>query len=256
MEVLVLGSGTCAVTKERNPAGYLVKTGRIKILLDCGAGTVRQLVKAEENYKDIDIVVLSHFHPDHSSDLPFLIQAIENTPGFQRKKALYILGPRGIKQFISKLLLLFDLGLIKDRKYDLKVYPLKKKEEILGINFEGKKGNHSSYSIIIKIDFKKKIIAYSGDTDWDPEIAIFSKKADLLILEASWPNQYQDKKEIRKKHLTPKMAAELAKIAEAKKILLAHFYPVFTKGQINKEARINDFKGEILIAKDFLRIKF
>lgn len=253
MELLVLGSGTCAVTFKQNAAGYLIKAGKTKILLDCGSGIIRQIVKAGEDYKDIDIVVLSHFHPDHASDLVFLIQAIENTPLFKRKKPLYVLGPKGVKDFVSNLLLLFDLGSLESRKYGLKVYGLDKKRSILRVNFEGKKGNHSQHSVIVKLKSKGKTLVYSADTDWDPEIADFSKNIDFLILEASWSSQYKDKKEIRGKHLTPQMAVKLAKMAKARKLLLTHFYPVFSEKQIKKETENSKFKGEILIAADFLK---
>ncbi|MDD3156263.1 MAG: MBL fold metallo-hydrolase [Candidatus Pacebacteria bacterium] len=73
MKLTIIGSGTCVPTVKRgSPANYL-QIGKKKILVDCGPGTVRQIVNAKIDYRTIDMVFLTHFHNDHVSDLVALI---------------------------------------------------------------------------------------------------------------------------------------------------------------------------------------
>ncbi|NOZ53186.1 MAG: MBL fold metallo-hydrolase [Gammaproteobacteria bacterium] len=76
--VMVLGSGGPTNTaKGRASAGYLIFIdGEAKILLDAGGGTYQRFVKSGVNAKDLDIILLSHLHIDHTSDLPSIIKSI------------------------------------------------------------------------------------------------------------------------------------------------------------------------------------
>lgn len=73
MKLTILGSGTCVPAVERgSPANYLEIGGK-QILIDCGPGTVRQIVESKLDYRKVDIVFVTHFHNDHTSDLVALI---------------------------------------------------------------------------------------------------------------------------------------------------------------------------------------
>jgi ribonuclease BN (tRNA processing enzyme) len=75
---MVLGSGGPIATAEgRASAGYLVFTdGRARILMDVGGGTYQRLAQSGTNVKDLDIVLLSHLHADHTGDLTSVIKTI------------------------------------------------------------------------------------------------------------------------------------------------------------------------------------
>src|SRR5215207_6934217 len=49
-------------------SGYLLRGGVSTVWLDCGPGTLAAL-QTHVDLGDIDAVVVSHEHPDHSSDL-------------------------------------------------------------------------------------------------------------------------------------------------------------------------------------------
>ena len=48
MRLVVLGSGTCVPSLERNAPGYLLEAGSKKLLIDCGSGTLLQLERVLE----------------------------------------------------------------------------------------------------------------------------------------------------------------------------------------------------------------
>lgn len=104
MKLTILGSGTCVPTIKRGSPANFLEIGKVKILVDCGSGTLRQLVKARLDYKNIDIAFFTHFHSDHILDLNAFIQALNWTPGFDRKKDLILVGPVGFKKFYESFL--------------------------------------------------------------------------------------------------------------------------------------------------------
>ena len=78
LSVMVLGSGgPVATQKGRASAGYLIFTdGEPRILMDVGGGTFQRLARSGVNIKDIDIVLLSHLHIDHTADLSAMLKTI------------------------------------------------------------------------------------------------------------------------------------------------------------------------------------
>lgn len=78
LSVMVLGSGGPMATAEgRASAGYLIFTdGKPRILMDVGGGTYQRLARSGTNIKDLDIILLSHLHADHTGDLTSVIKTL------------------------------------------------------------------------------------------------------------------------------------------------------------------------------------
>ena len=98
LSVMVLGSGGPIATESgRASAGYLVFTdGRPRILMDVGGGTYQRVAKSGVNLKDLDIVLLSHLHVDHTGDLSAVLKTVyfhNNLAGTSRSNPIHIYGP-------------------------------------------------------------------------------------------------------------------------------------------------------------------
>jgi ribonuclease BN (tRNA processing enzyme) len=76
LSVMVLGSGGPIATAEgRASAGYLIFTdGKPRILMDVGGGTYQRLAESGTNIRDLDTILLSHLHADHTGDLTSVIK--------------------------------------------------------------------------------------------------------------------------------------------------------------------------------------
>ncbi|MEK6883211.1 MAG: ribonuclease Z [Nanoarchaeota archaeon] len=98
-----------------------------------------------------------------------------------------------------------------------------------------------------------KKISIIMDTGFNNKILPFVKDADLLISESSFLDEDSEKAKLYK-HLTAKQAAETAKKAKVKKLILTHVSQRYTKniGKVEKEAR-KIFKNSKL-AEDFMEI--
>jgi len=81
--VMVLGSGGPAALAEpdggsgRASSSYLIFIdGKPKILMDAGGGAYKNLAESGVNIKDLDLVLLTHLHLDHTGDLPSIIKTM------------------------------------------------------------------------------------------------------------------------------------------------------------------------------------
>jgi len=74
VQLQILGSGGPNGSGERASSSYLLWVdGVSRILVDAGSGTKLAFDKSRANFNDIGLVALSHFHPDHSAELPALL---------------------------------------------------------------------------------------------------------------------------------------------------------------------------------------
>src|SRR3989344_3289145 len=102
MRLTILGSGTAAPLLSRNCAGYLVESGKKKLLFDSGAGTIRRLLELKIDLFEIDHIFYTHLHNDHINDLGAIIWS--NNYGGTRKRALNLYGPKGFKKYCNILI--------------------------------------------------------------------------------------------------------------------------------------------------------
>ena len=118
MELTVLGSGTCIPTADRFPPGLALSFSSHLILFDGGGGSLRQMPRMGLDYRRVDFHCLSHFHPDHASDLVPLLFALNYTVDFTRSLPLHLLGPRGLEDFYARMRGIFGHW-IEARTYSL-----------------------------------------------------------------------------------------------------------------------------------------
>ncbi|MGH7607678.1 MAG: MBL fold metallo-hydrolase, partial [Gemmatimonadales bacterium] len=100
MELVTVGTGTVAPSARRICACHWVARGDVRVLLDCGAGALHRLAEFGLPWHQISHVILSHFHPDHWSELPMLVYALKYTTRPPRQEPLVILGPPGVVQLL------------------------------------------------------------------------------------------------------------------------------------------------------------
>lgn len=247
MKLTILGSGTGWITLKRSSPAYLVSLEDFHLLIDFGPGTLRQILKVGLTFNEISAIFISHFHPDHISDLiPFLF-ATRYRLGYIRREGLELIAHKnfsevyaGLKQAFGNWVCppegLLNLRLIEKEKDSFKLGPFKAFTL---------KVNHNPESLALKLEFQGKTLIYSGDTGfWEPLID-FAKGADLLILECANSETFSVPL-----HIGPKEIAEIAGKATPKTLLLTHFYP--HSENPNLEVIKEKYSGEIILAIDLL----
>ena len=200
-------------------------------------------------YRDPDLLLYTHIHPDHVSDLVPIIFA-SKYGGQPREKELLCIGGPGFKSYFKKLKNLYGSWIVP-QSYPLTIKEIPRKGLVYRhLKILSKPMAHISESVGYRIEFKDgKSMAISGDTDYCQNIVDLASEVDILVLECSFP----DGKKVEG-HLTPSLAGRIALESNCKKLLLTHLYPVCDQFDIQKECE-QVYKGEIILAEDLLKVK-
>jgi ribonuclease BN (tRNA processing enzyme) len=250
MEVIIIGSGTGVPRLRRGSPAVGVKAGDIFVLLDIGSGTLRAMLQYDLNLNDIDILCLSHLHPDHVGDLvPFLF-ASRYSLGYTRKTPFRLMAAQGFTEFQKRLRdvwgewveppdgLLQVQEMARDRRDSF---------TMASLTITTGPVNHIASSLAYRLESGGTAVVYSGDTDWSESLIDLAGGADLLILEASNPFKVAG-------HLTPEEAGRLAARARVRRLVLTHIYPPGDAVDPAAQAALY-FSGEITVAEDGLRLR-
>jgi ribonuclease Z len=99
LDLTFLGTAGSAPTARRGLPATLIRRGGERLLVDCGEGTQRQMIRSV-GLVDLDEVFITHFHADHVLGLPGMIK----TFGLQgRERPLTVYGPSGLGRLFRVL---------------------------------------------------------------------------------------------------------------------------------------------------------
>lgn len=209
-------------------SNYLVSTDKYKFLIDCGlfqGGEKEELLNIESfpyDPKEIDFVLLSHAHIDHSGRIPLLYKQgfkgsvyctkptfdlcdimLRDSASIQESDAEWE-NKRRIRSGKKKISPLYK---IEDAIYSLNFFKSKYYDEIIDINedisIRFKDAGHILGSAIIEIwvkeDNKTAKIVFSGDLGVKNKPILKNPSiidsADYLILESTYGNSVHKKKD-------------------------------------------------------------
>jgi ribonuclease Z len=116
LSVLFLGTAGAAPSAYRGAPGHLVRRGGDRILVDCGEGTQRQLLRSGVGLVDVDDVLITHCHADHVLGLPGMLKTFALRA---REAPLELYGPAGLAELMTTL-----RPVIGRLTYKVNVHPL------------------------------------------------------------------------------------------------------------------------------------
>lgn len=247
MQLTLLGTGTCVPSLIRSSSAYLLRACGRNILIDCGAGTIRRLLEAGVSYQDIDIILLTHRHPDHTADIAALLFACRYH-GAPRSRELVVVGARGTRDFLGRLDDAF-CGHLRSPHYDVTVREAGKEQwSWEGLRLIAAPVRHSTYSLAYRVEHDDRAIAFSGDSGDCPELVALARGADVFICECALPDTMQ-----APGHLTPTLAGRIAAEAAVNTLVLSHFYPEVEQEPIEPLVR-KSYAGNVILGRDLMRI--
>lgn len=220
MKLTVLGSGTFRPVKNRSNPGYLLDIAGKTILLDGGSGTLRQIVKADRSFWEIQLVFYSHLHLDHIAEfIPFLFTRKYTQSDCTAQEVIFY-GHENFHKYFSELSQIFNPW-IDAPNYPFTFQPLKiGRNDIGNLKLDVFHTNHTPESLIFRFIENDKTFVYTGDTDLSNELVTACRNADCVLTECS----NTDANPIEG-HLTPNKISQLAELAKPRKILLTHISP-------------------------------
>ena len=98
------------------------------LLFDSGAGTLQRLERAGFDWRSVNNVFYTHYHPDHTLDLVSLLFASNYAPPGARTRALTVYGPPGLEELIGHLQTAWPS--VAPKHYDLDIQILSSQQEI------------------------------------------------------------------------------------------------------------------------------
>lgn len=98
LDVCLLGTGGTVPLPQRWLTSCLIRYQGSSLLIDSGEGTQITLHKEGYSCKQIDAILLTHYHADHTAGLPGLLLSMAKS---DRTEPVWIIGPKGLKNFID-----------------------------------------------------------------------------------------------------------------------------------------------------------
>ncbi|MHA1912008.1 MAG: MBL fold metallo-hydrolase [Candidatus Kariarchaeaceae archaeon] len=213
--LLMLGTGNAFNDRGRQNSLIWVKHEETQFLLDCGPGILKEAKDRNLDLKELDFVIISHFHGDHFSGLPFL--ALEYKFQTIRTKELKIIGPEGLKERFEQLFKSMFPGSASKEIPEIMVFEEIKPGEEMSVNgftIRAIQAVHTPESLSLEIRRGEKIIIYSGDTEWNEELEQMINEVSIAIIECSSLEQKI------KGHISLKEVKDVK--LKAEKIVLTH----------------------------------
>lgn len=246
ISLTVLGSGTCLPSIHRGAPGYHLAIDGRSVLLDCGSGVCRQLARAGIDFRDLDLVTLSHFHPDHVSDLAVLMQALMISTDLEPDKIILVGGPKKIGEFYRSNVL-YAMGSFASP--EVSVVDLGSGFTLGACAITSCRARHSGGGLCLRFVAPTGTVVYTGDSELTDELVALAREADLLIADASF---FETSK--LPGHMSAADCGILAHKAQVRRLLLSHFYPSDRPDEERLAECRNHYDGKILLAHDLMTV--
>ncbi|MDA3793117.1 MAG: MBL fold metallo-hydrolase [Elusimicrobia bacterium] len=252
MKIKFLGTGSAIATSKRDNTSILFEYNAKKVLVDCPGSIVSKLRYLKVDFRELDALIITHFHPDHVYGLPSLIHSLKP---FGRYPDIFV--PEKLYGKTLKLLEIFNLSKTAEViPVTIKDPPVTVKDKIEKFNTTFFKPRHTPASLGIKIfsreKAKERSLIYTSDTGPMDKSATLFKDINCLIHDCYAPASFKSEiSELDKTHSSALKVGEIAAAAGVKKLFPVHFSGE-TKFSINliiKEIRKN-YSGQIIIPED------
>lgn len=278
VQVQVLGSGGPELQDRRASSSYLVwLEGKPRVLVDIGGGAALRFGESGATVSDLDVILLTHLHADHTSDLPALIKSSYFE---ERTRPLPIYGPVGNKFMPSTVAFVraqFDgvrgayryLGgfLNPMGRVGYKLQP----QDVRAPSSQARRANHEILSPLAnsrlrasavpvahgnvpalawRLEAGGKSMVFSGDTNGQGEqLERLIRGADLLVAHNAVPEDARGVE--RELHMPPSVIGRIAQQGQAKQLVLSHRM-LRTLGKEDETLSVirRFYAGPVLFAKD------
>lgn len=247
----VLGSGVTAPNQRRGEPGHHLRMDGAQLLWDGGSGTRDRMLRAGIDQYALTHVFYTHMHTDHVSEMAPLLFSLRNGKVAPPPPLLRLTGPPDFREYHAALRRVSGDGTWLDHP-DMKVEVdtmLADERDFPAFRVRSLPMNHmEGRAIGYRItDAGGAVVAFSGDTGECDAIVELGRRADLLLLECSFPDE-----EPREGHLTPSRCARIAAAAEPEHLVLVHMYPPCEAHDLAAEVG-RGWGGRVTVAEDLMR---
>jgi ribonuclease BN (tRNA processing enzyme) len=241
VELQVLGSGGPEVQDKRASSSYLIwRDGKARVLIDAGGGAALRFGESGARIEDLQFILLSHLHVDHTGGLPALFMS---SYFGERVSPLPLFGPVGNRDFPATTVFIADLfdparGMYRylgsylsghDDGYRLQPHDVRLTAHEIrqvasgeGIIISASTVIHGSVPALAwRVDLDHRSLVFSGDGNGDNgNLQKLADGAGLLVIHNSIPEGTEGPP--RALHMPPSLIGAIANSAHARQLVLSH----------------------------------
>ena len=183
-----IGCGDAFGSGGRFNTCFHLKGERTNLLIDCGASSLIAMKQLGIERNAIGTIVITHFHADHFGGIPFFI--LDAQFFSKRREPLTIVGPPGLGQWYERVMeTSFPGSSSAAQKFELTLREIAAGETLdmdgLAISaFAARHGDPGGACHAVRIEAEGQSVAYTGDSEWTPDLIPAARDADLFIAEA------------------------------------------------------------------------
>jgi ribonuclease BN (tRNA processing enzyme) len=272
LAVQVLGSGGPELQDKRASTSYVIwDHGRASVIVDAGGGSALRFGESGAQMSQVDVVLFSHFHVDHSGDFPALVFS----SWFEdRKRPLPVYGPTGNDFMPSTTEFVRDLfsephgawrylsDLVETSAKG--TYTLEPHDVVAGSTpvLVFRNPDMAVYAVRVihgafpalawRVEMGGKRIVFSGDTNGEGDgLTQLALNADLFVAHNAVPEGATGVE--RRLHMPPSVIGMIAANAHVKRLVLSHrmLRTLGREKENETQAEIKRrFSGPIVFAND------
>ncbi|KRL85616.1 beta-lactamase superfamily metal-dependent hydrolase [Lacticaseibacillus pantheris DSM 15945 = JCM 12539 = NBRC 106106] len=232
MEIRVLGYYGGYPADGVGTSAYLVTSGDYHLLMDAGSGALLELEPVLDPLQ-LDAVLLTHYHHDHTADVGTLQYYWQLRPGAKKEPVLPIYGhTKDPLNFAALTFGDFTIGRGYTADSTVDLGPLR-------LTFLETEHPVPAFAVRIEETTTGKVVVNTSDTRYFGGLAPFSRGADLLLADT---NFLADKPAPRW-HLTAPEAGKVAADAGVGQLVLTHLPQTVNLHVLQQQAQ--DAAGDI-----------
>jgi ribonuclease BN (tRNA processing enzyme) len=228
MRLTIIGSGTSEPQPETPASGILVETNTFALLVDCGQGVVRELLRIRDP-RELDAIVVGHMHADHFVGL-ISLRYLLPWNGIAERLAVFL--PPGGRDRIRELAAaISERSDFFDDAFSIVEYDPAERLDVGDMSLSFIPGEHyvPAWGCSIR-DSDGRRVVISGDTGPNDVLTSAARGADVLIAEATLASPDDD--DPQRGHLTAEEALGIAARAGVPRTVLVH-YPAVLRDRID-----------------------
>ena len=198
-------------------SGYLIRSSSTTIWLDAGSGSLANLQR-HVDILDVDAVVLSHEHPDHTADLAGFYVACKY---YLHREHVPVYAPASVAEsayYSGDPLAWHD---VTDGS----------RVEIGGLTLSFSRTDHPPETLAVRVDGDGRSLGYSADSGPAWSLSQLGPGLDLALCEATYLSDSEGKAQ----HMSARQAGRSGREAEVGQLVLTHLQPGIDADAIRAE---------------------
>ncbi len=239
--IVLLGTGTCQLQTHRMASSVLVELDDLRLVYDLGRGIANRLAEIGLKQDDVEHVVLSHFHPDHLSDLIPYLQAASWSRIDPRAKELHVYGPFGLEVQLMRLMSLFGPDNLVRPEFRVHLHEVRGDRLKIGAHAFDWVDLPPAGNRGLKLTRAGRTYAFTGDSSYHRQEVEFLRGVDLAVIDAG--------------HLEDDEILELAIETRVPRIVCSHLYRELDEEEMNERARAQGYAGRLIVGRDLMEFE-